>query len=96
MDFSAVLHQVLELLRRRGRVSYRALKLQFQLDDEDLEALKEEILGLGDGGDHLQRPLMAKRTGGHIQGKHSLQEPRPAPAWRDLLHFYCRCQDLPP
>jgi class 3 adenylate cyclase len=44
MDFYAVLDHVLELLRRRGRVSYRALKLQFQLDDEHLEALKEEIL----------------------------------------------------
>ena len=39
MDFYAVLDQVLELLRHRGRVSYRALKLQFHLDDEHLEAL---------------------------------------------------------
>ena len=44
MDFYAVLDQVLELLRRRGRVSYRALRLQFHLDDAHLEALKEEIL----------------------------------------------------
>jgi len=44
MDFYAVLDQVLELLRHRGRVSYRALKLQFHLDDEHLEALKEELL----------------------------------------------------
>ena len=44
MDFYAVLDQVLELLRRRGRISYRALKLQFHLDDEHLEALKEELL----------------------------------------------------
>ena len=42
MDFYAVLDQVLELLQRRGRVSYRALKLQFHLDDEHLEALKEK------------------------------------------------------
>ena len=44
MDFYAVLDQVLELLQRRGRVSYRALKLQFHLDDEHLEVLKEELL----------------------------------------------------
>ncbi len=44
MDFYAVLDQGLELLQRRGRVSYRALKLQFQLDDEHLEAPKEELL----------------------------------------------------
>ena len=44
MDFYEVLDDVLELLRRRGRVTYRALKVQFQLDDEQLEALKEEII----------------------------------------------------
>jgi hypothetical protein len=34
MDFYEVLDDVLELLRSRGRVTYRALKAQFQLDDE--------------------------------------------------------------
>jgi class 3 adenylate cyclase len=44
MDFYEVFDQVLALLRQRGRVSYRALKIQFHLDDEQLEALKEELL----------------------------------------------------
>ena len=44
MDFYAVLDQAVELLRQRGRVTYRALKLQFQLDDEQLEALTDELL----------------------------------------------------
>ncbi len=44
MDFYEVLDQVVDLLKQRGRASYRALKLQFQLDDETLEALQEEIL----------------------------------------------------
>ena len=44
MDFYAVLAQVLELLQRQGRVSYRALKVQFSLDDEQLEALKDELI----------------------------------------------------
>jgi class 3 adenylate cyclase/pimeloyl-ACP methyl ester carboxylesterase len=43
MDFYEVLDQVVNLLQRRGRVTYRALKLQFQLDDEQLEALKDEL-----------------------------------------------------
>jgi predicted ATPase/class 3 adenylate cyclase len=43
MDFYAVLDQVVNLLRSRGRVSYRALKVQFHLDDEQLDALKEEL-----------------------------------------------------
>src|SRR5205823_11706439 len=44
MDFYDVLDQVVELLRRRNRVTYRALKLQFKLDDEALEILKDELL----------------------------------------------------
>src|SRR2546427_6707119 len=44
MDFYTVLDQVLTLLRQRGRVSYRALKRQFQLDDETLADLTTELL----------------------------------------------------
>src|SRR5215471_18342023 len=44
MDFYAVLDQVIELLRSRGRVTYGALKLQFSLDNEQLEVLKDEII----------------------------------------------------
>jgi predicted ATPase/class 3 adenylate cyclase len=44
MDFYEVLEQALDILRRRGRVAYRALKLQFNLDDEQLEALKDELI----------------------------------------------------
>jgi len=44
MDFYTVLDQAVDLLRQRGRVTYRALKLQFQLDDDQLEALKDELL----------------------------------------------------
>ena len=44
MDFYAVLDQVVELLRQRGRVTYRALKLQFDLDDNALETLKEDLI----------------------------------------------------
>src|ERR1700730_2218230 len=44
MDFYAVLDQVVELVRSRGRVSYQALKLEFDLDDKHFQALKEELL----------------------------------------------------
>ena len=47
MDFYMVLDQVLALLRQRGRVSYRALKRQFQLDDETLADLTAELLYAG-------------------------------------------------
>jgi hypothetical protein len=44
MDFYEVLDQVLALLRSRGRVTYRALKRQFNLDDAFLDDLKAEVI----------------------------------------------------
>ena len=39
-----ILAQVIDLLAREKRLSYRALKLRFHLDDEYLEGLKEEMI----------------------------------------------------
>src|SRR5262245_57815339 len=44
MDFVAIVDQVIVLLRQRGRVTYRTLQLQFTLTDEQLAALKDELL----------------------------------------------------
>src|SRR5438105_11607325 len=44
MDLYAILDQVITVLRQRPRVTYRALKLQFQLDDEALETLRDELI----------------------------------------------------
>ncbi len=44
MDFVAIVDQVIALVRQRGRVTYRTLQLQFTLDDEQLVALKDELL----------------------------------------------------
>jgi class 3 adenylate cyclase len=44
MDFTALRTQVIALLQREQRLSYRALQRQFALDDEDLEALKDELI----------------------------------------------------
>jgi class 3 adenylate cyclase len=44
VDFVAVVDQVIALLHQRGRVAYRTLKRQFQLDDEALEDLKIELI----------------------------------------------------
>ena len=41
MTFDAMLAQVLDLLQRQGRISYRALKRRFDLDDAYLEDLKQ-------------------------------------------------------
>src|SRR6266446_1588970 len=44
MNFDETLARVLELLQREGRVSYRALRRRFDLDEEYLDDLKVEII----------------------------------------------------
>src|SRR5712691_8481790 len=44
MDFYTVLDQVVDLLRHRKRVTYRALQRQFNLDDAFLSDLKAELI----------------------------------------------------
>ena len=44
MTFEEILDQAIAMLQRRGRVTYRTLKRQFQLDDDVLEDLKEELI----------------------------------------------------
>src|SRR5439155_24143703 len=43
MDFVAVVDQALTLLRQRGRVTYRTLLRQFQLDEDALADLLAEL-----------------------------------------------------
>jgi class 3 adenylate cyclase/tetratricopeptide (TPR) repeat protein len=44
VDFVAVVDQAIALLRQRGRLTYRTLQLQFQLDDTHLQALTDELI----------------------------------------------------
>ena len=44
MHFEEILDQAIAMLQRRGRLTYRALKRQFQLDDDALEDLKDELI----------------------------------------------------
>jgi tetratricopeptide (TPR) repeat protein len=44
MTFDEILAQVLDLLQREKRLSYRALKVRFGLDDEHLAASRDEII----------------------------------------------------
>jgi hypothetical protein len=47
MDYEAVLAQVLVLLQREGRLSYRVLKRRFGVDDDLLEDLKLDVQVFG-------------------------------------------------
>src|SRR2546425_226231 len=44
MTFEEVLDQAMAMLRRRGRLTYRTLQVQFHLDEAHLEALKDELI----------------------------------------------------
>jgi hypothetical protein len=44
VDFVAVVDQAIALLRQRGRLTYRTLQRQFQLDDAALDDLKDELI----------------------------------------------------
>src|SRR5215471_2198754 len=81
MTFDEVLTQALELLKRQGRVSYRALKMRFDLDDEYLDVLKEELLYVHPVRDDEGRGLVW--TGGTASGQavashHTQPTPQPA------------------
>ena len=58
MEFYAILDQVLDLLRRRGRVTYLGLKLEFGLDDALLEGVKQEMLFTGTARDEQGQGLV--------------------------------------
>jgi len=74
MDFYDILDQVIALLKQRGRASYRALKVQFHLDDESLEVLKEELLYTHAVVDDQGRGLVWT---GNIEG--TMDTPAPPP-----------------
>src|SRR4029453_2080256 len=68
MTFDEVLDQVRELLQQRGRVTYRALKRRFDLDDEYLEDLKGELIR-AEGVAAEEDGDVLVWTGGEAEGK---------------------------
>ena len=85
MTFDELLAQVLELLQREQRLSYRALKRRFALDDEYLEDLKAELveakrLAVDEDGKVLVW------TGGIASASGIASPPAPAPAQVPLAY----------
>lgn len=44
MSFDELLDAVRQLMERDGRVAYRVLKRRFELDDEDIEDIKADLI----------------------------------------------------
>lgn len=83
MKFYEVVEQVLALLQREGRVSYRALKREFGVDDDYLEDLKAEIieakrLAIDEDGKVLVWQGASPVPGSTFQIPRSTQPPAPS------------------
>ena len=74
MTFDEILAQIIDLLKRQGRVSYGALKRRYAFDDAYLEDLKDEII-------HAQRLAVDEdnRILVWVGEKESASAPPPAP-----------------
>ena len=73
MTFEEILDQAVAMLQRRGRVTYRALKLQFSLDEDHLEALKD-ALNDPDGSPTTRTGVLVWTGSGHQLRHRSVPE----------------------
>ena len=79
MTFEEILDQAIAMLQRRGRLTYGALKRQFQLDDAYLDDVKAEL---------IEGQRVAVDEGGRVlvwtgppATSPAVSAPSPAPAW---------------
>ena len=84
MTFEEILDQAIAMLQRRGRVTYRTLKRQFQLDEDALEDLKDELiegqrLAVDEEGSVLVWTGAAGHRPGHVTASPVRLQPSPAP-----------------
>src|SRR5215467_4886553 len=78
MTFDEILAQIIDLLKHQGRVSYRAIKRRFDIDDDYIEDLKEELLYVHPVIDDEGRGLMW--TGDTASGQAVVPQPgQPTP-----------------
>ena len=97
MTFNDILSQTIAMLQQHGRVSYRALKRQFALDDDYLEDLKEAILFahpqvVDEGG----RGLVWTVDTTAVSRATDMPAPAPARAPQPTPHPTCRRRFWPP
>ena len=71
MTFYEMLEQVIILLQRHGRLSYRALTVQFELDDDRLDLLKEELIDI----QHIPATRTEECWSGRVQPARLLSPP---------------------
>ena len=83
MKFSEMVAQALAWLQREGRVSYRALRLEFDLNDDVLDALKEELIAVKESAvdkDGKMLVWVGERIKGERQNEGETANRRPPPS----------------
>ena len=109
MTFDELLDQAIDLLRRRGRITYRMLRRQFDLDDDLLDDLKFELikgqrLAADEDGEVLvwigeqapaQQPPPRRRRNRSPRFPHSSSPRCRSRGQAALLRLPCRCPKKP-
>jgi class 3 adenylate cyclase len=100
MDYGAVIEQVVALLQREKRLSYRVLKRRMQLDDDMLEDLKEDLIYAKQLAVDEEGKVLVWIGGAAPQADHTPRaasappEPRPPEAERrQLTVLFCDLAD---
>ena len=79
MTFEEMLDQAMAMLQRRRRVAYRTLQVQFNLDDNALEALKDELLYAQQVAQDEDGRVLVWTGGADIQASPAPRSTTPAP-----------------
>ena len=82
MDFDQVLKEVLWRLVTEGSISYRRIKLNFGLDDDGLEELRRELIGLKRLATDLHGEFLVWAPEGRAARPEPMALPQPLPALR--------------
>ena len=85
MTFEEILAQVLDLLQREGRVSYRALKRRFDLTDDDLADLQDELTEAKQLARDEDGRVLVWMAGQHHPLPHTSPAPTHTPAGRTQI-----------
>ena len=82
MDFDQVLKEVLWRLVTEGSISYRRIRLNFGLDDDGLEELRRELIGIKRLATDVEGELLCWAPDGRAARPEPMALPQPLPAMR--------------
>jgi hypothetical protein len=82
VNFARVLKEVLWCLVTEGGISYRRIKLSFGLDDDGLEELRRELIGIKRLAADVEGELLVWAPDGRAARPEGMALPQPLPALR--------------